>query len=109
MLGKIKRRQVTRKEKEILNQYYHQYEGKWNHKLFGFLQKQSGLTIKVINKLFWEKKRKQNFLIQHKMATYPGLIFQITNEKSGKDLTPTFKKIYNGQPIFKIQKVTEPE
>ena len=38
------------------------------------------------------------------MLSYPGLIFQITNMRTGEDITPSYLKLCC-KPIFVIEKV----
>lgn len=84
---------------KLLISYYHLYDGTWDEKNFFELLSKTGFTKKQLNKWFWDRKKKENDALAAKQLSYPGLIFMITNMKTGKDLTPEFKKICS-RPIF---------
>ena len=90
---------------ELLISYYHLYEGSWDEKNFCELIERTGFSKKQLNKWFWDRKKKENDAIEAKKISYPGLIFAITNVRTGKDLTPSFKKVCSAQPIFLVEKV----
>ena len=101
-------RNTKRKTQKLLNlltKYYESYSGKWDPAIFNDLIEQSGFNKKQLNKWFWDRKKKERDSLQAKKLSYPGLIFSITNTKSGKDLTPTFSAIASRLPLFKTTKV----
>lgn len=88
---------------KLLISHYHKYEGHWDETQFKDLIVQTGFSKKQLNKWFWDRKEKQKHEIEAKKLSYPGLVFIITNHKTGKDLTPDFKKICC-KPIFKVER-----
>ena len=93
----------TKEQMKTLISYYHLYEGSWDEKNFFELVQQTGFSKKQLNKWFWDRKKKETDALEAKKLSYPGLIFAITNVKTGQDLTPEFKKICS-KPIFLIEK-----
>ena len=96
-----------RKSKEIVKvliQHYHMYEGHWDESNFKDLIHKTGYTKKQLNKWFWDRKERQREQMEAKKLSYPGLIFQITDTRTGNDLTPDLSKICC-KPIFKIEKI----
>lgn len=89
----------TKEQMKILISYYHLYEGSWDDENFFELVQQTGFSKKQLNKWFWDRKKKETDALEAKKLSYPGLIFAITNVKTGQDLTPEFKKICS-KPIF---------
>lgn len=89
----------TKEQMKVLISYYHLYEGSWDEKNFFELVQQTGFSKKQLNKWFWDRKKKETDALEAKKLSYPGLIFAITNIKTGQDLTPEFKKICS-KPIF---------
>jgi hypothetical protein len=81
------------------------YRGYWEQDKFGHLTKITGFNKAQLNKWFWDRQKKENDSIKAKKISYPGLIFTIENTKNGKDLTPQFKKLFQKQIIFTLQKV----
>lgn len=94
----------TKEQMKILISYYHLYEGSWDEKNFFELVQKTGFSKKQLNKWFWDRKKKETDALEAKKLSYPGLIFAITNVKTGQDLTPEFKKLCS-KPIFIIEKV----
>ena len=100
-------RNAKRKSNQQINllmRYYQHYEGKWDPVLFNDLIKATGYSKKQLNKWFWDRKKKERDALQAKRLSYPGLIFEITNARTGKDLTPSFTTITNKLPLFCITK-----
>jgi len=93
----------TKEQMKMLISYYHLYEGSWDEKNFCELVQQTGFSKKQLNKWFWDRKKKETDALEAKKLSYPGLIFAITNVRTGQDLTPEFKKICS-KPIFLIEK-----
>mmetsp|Transcript_24537 Transcript_24537/g.38056 ORF Transcript_24537/g.38056 Transcript_24537/m.38056 type:complete len:103 (-) Transcript_24537:75-383(-) len=89
---------------KVLLGYYHLYQGKWDDQLFGNLVQRTGFNKKQLNKWFWDRRKKVSEALQAKKQCYPGLIFQVTSMETGKDLTPSFKKLCVNNPIFRIEK-----
>jgi hypothetical protein len=94
----------TKQQMKVLISYYHLYDGTWDEKNFCELIERTGFTKKQLNKWFWDRKKKETDALDAKKLSYPGLIFAITNVKTGKDMTPSFKKVCSTQPIFLIEK-----
>lgn len=94
----------TKQQMKILISYYHLYDGTWDEKNFCELIERTGFTKKQLNKWFWDRKKKETDALDAKKLSYPGLIFAITNVRTGKDMTPSFKKVCSTQPIFLIEK-----
>ena len=84
---------------KTLIRYYYLYDGHWNDKNFQELIETTGFSKKQLNKWFWDRKKKERDAVEAKKLSYPGLIFEITNVKTGQDLTPEFKKLCC-KPIF---------
>jgi hypothetical protein len=95
----------TKEQTELLLSYFHMYKGSWEQKKFEKLIELTGFNKSQLNKWFWDRQKKEKESIKAKKISYPGLIFTIENIKSGKDLTPSFKKLFQKQIIFQIQKV----
>jgi hypothetical protein len=95
----------TQKQQEILMKAFQKYNGKWDENNFRVLVRLTGFTKRQLNKWFWDRKKKVRDAIKAKRLSYPGLLFEITNIKTGQDLTPSFKTIICNQPIFQIEKV----
>jgi hypothetical protein len=83
---------------------FESYNGRWDEVKFRELIYLTGFKKKQLNKWFWDRKYKITQAIKLKKITYPGLLFQITDEKTGKDLTPSFQKITGSQPLFFVEK-----
>ena len=83
--------------------YYHLYDGHWDHDLFEQIVMETGYSAKQINKYFWDRKRKEQHNLEAKKFSYPGLIFQITDCRTGKDLTPSFAKMASCRPLFRVE------
>lgn len=101
-------RNSKRKSQELVNilmKHYQHYNGKWEPEMFNDLIKKTGYTKKQINKWMWDRKKKERDALQAKKLSYPGLIFQIKNSRTGKDLTPSFTKLASKMPLFTITKV----
>ena len=96
----------TDEQMKILVELYSLYEGYWDDAKFSGLIEQTGFTKKQLNKWFWDRKKKEQDLLQAKKLSYPGLIFQITDMRDGSDKTPSFSALAQRTPIFKIEKVT---
>lgn len=101
--GQKSKGRKTKEQMKLLISYYHLYEGSWDEKNFFELVQKTGFSKKQLNKWFWDRKKKETDALEAKKLSYPGLIFAITNIKTGQDLTPEFKKICS-KPIFLIEK-----
>jgi succinate dehydrogenase flavin-adding protein (antitoxin of CptAB toxin-antitoxin module) len=97
----------TKAQQKILIQYFDLYSGEWKESIFEELTSITGFNKRQLNKWFWDRKKKVKEAIKAKKLSYPGMIFQITNTRTGKDLTPSFNQIC-GKKIFKVEKVTRP-
>ena len=67
--------------------------------------KATGFNKQQLNKWFWDRKKKESDSVAAKKISYPGLIFMIMDTRNGRDLTPHFKKLFQKQAIFTIEKV----
>lgn len=93
---------------EILVKAFQKYNGKWDESNFRQLVRATGFTKRQLNKWFWDRKKKVRDALKTKKLSYPGLLFEITDARTGRDLTPSFKTIICNQPIFQTTKVTRP-
>ena len=89
--------------------HFHEYRGVWDDSKFGHLIEKTGFTKQQLNKWFWDRKKKEEDSITAKKISYPGLIFTIMDTRNGKDLTPSFKKLFEKQIIFAVEKVKNRE
>ena len=94
----------TQEQQEILLHAFQKYKGKWDESNFRYLVKATGFTKRQLNKWFWDRKKKIRDSLKIRKLSYPGLLFEITNTKTGKDLTPSFKTIICNKPIFRVEK-----
>jgi len=62
----------------------------------------SGFNKKQLNKWMWDRRKKEKEIQAHKKLTYPGLIFQITDTRTDRDLTPSFTSLACNKPLFKV-------
>lgn len=83
----------TNEQQEILLKAFQKYKGKWDENNFRYLVRVTGFTKRQLNKWFWDRKKKVKDALNAKKLSYPGLLFEITNVVTGKDLTPSFKTI----------------
>ena len=90
---------------KLLVQWYSRYAGKWDDDVFAELIKVSGFNKKQLNKWFWDRKKKERENLKNKRLSYPGLIFEITDTRTGRDLTPSFKVLAVNKPLFRVDKV----
>ncbi len=44
-----------------------------------------------------------------KKLAYPGLLFAITDMRTGEDLTPSFSLVRNNQPLFSVSENSSAE
>ena len=63
---------------------------------YGELERIIGFDKRQVNKWFWDRKKKESDSIKSKKLSYPGLLWEITNARTGKDLTPSFKRLCPG-------------
>ena len=91
---------------KILINAYASYEGKWDEKKFRCLVAQTGLNKSQLNKWFWDRRKRDKDSIKARRCSYPGLLFEITDTKTGKDLTPMFRRLFtkNSETLFKVEK-----
>lgn len=59
------------------------YEGHWDENNFKTLIEESGFKKKQLNKWFWDRKKRETEAIKHRRLNYPGLIFTVTQMKTG--------------------------
>ena len=78
-------------------------KGKWCEATFSPLYELTGYGKSQINKWFWDRSRKERASLKAKQLSYPGLIWQITNHKTGEDLTPSVKTICC-KPMWRVVK-----
>uniref|UniRef100_A0A7S3CKR3 Homeobox domain-containing protein n=1 Tax=Strombidium rassoulzadegani TaxID=1082188 RepID=A0A7S3CKR3_9SPIT len=95
----------TKGQLKILLRYFDKYNGKWDESQFRELVEKTGYSKRQLNKWFYDRNKKVKESIKAKQISYPGLVFRIMNMKSGRDLTPSFKKLTRGRKIFHIEKV----
>ena len=100
--GKRKSKHIVK----LLISHYFKYEGHWDDNHFKEVLLQTGFTKKQLNKWFWDRREKERHLIEAKKLTYPGIVFQITDCNTGKDLTPDFVKLCQ-KPIFSTKKISK--
>jgi hypothetical protein len=62
------------------------------------LGKRTGLKTSQVYKWHWDQKQKEKMDQKEKLAHYPSEIFQVTDAKSGKNITAPLNN------IFKINK-----
>ena len=93
-----------KKTYDILMQAFDKYQGKWDEQQFRELTYITGFNKRQLNKWFWDRKKKVKDSLKAKTLSYPGLLFEVTNSKTGQDLTPSFKTIICNKPIFLIEK-----
>ena len=95
----------TQMETSILMEYYHLYQGTSDSKLLNHISKKTGFSKKQLNKWFWDRKQREQQLDEARSLTYPGVIFAITDTRSGKDITPTFSEMFGEHNLFTTEKV----
>lgn len=89
----------------MLLSYFHEYKGYWEDQKFDHLIQSTGFNKQQLNKWFWDRKKKEEDSIAAKKISYPGLIFTVMDTRNGKDLTPNFKKLFQKQVIFTVERV----
>lgn len=95
----ISSRKTQKQLSELMN-HFHKYKGYWDNELFSELLKKTGYSKKQLNKWFWDRRKKVDELEQARRFSYPGVIFKISNKRTGQDLTPTFQQLFRHKPLF---------
>ena len=73
-----------KKTQEILMKAFDKYQGKWDEQQFRELTYITGFNKRQLNKWFWDRKKKVKDSLKAKTLSYPGLLFQVTNNLTGQ-------------------------
>lgn len=83
----------TKAQHQILINYFERYDGKWDDQMFRELVEKTGFNKRQLNKWFWDRRKKVTESLRMKRVIFPGILFRVTNAKTGKDLTPDFRTL----------------
>ena len=89
----------------ILFSYYRKHQGKWDKPTYLKISSETGLSKRQLQKWLWDQNKKFQDTLKYKKLAYPGLIFRITNEKTGQDLTQLFRRWYRPNQFSRLRKL----